>query len=49
MKTARTLINMPAAQGAIGDLFNFKLAPSLTLDVDHGVETQFQKTLVLNT
>ena len=30
MKTARTLINMPAAQGAIGDLFNFKLAPSLT-------------------
>ena len=31
MKTARTLINMPAAQGAIGDLFNFKLAPSLTL------------------
>ena len=31
MKAARTLINMPAAQGAIGDLFNFKLAPSLTL------------------
>ena len=31
MKTARTLINMPAAQGAIGDLYNFKLAPSLTL------------------
>ena len=31
MKTARTLINMPAAQGAIVDLFNFKLAPSLTL------------------
>ncbi|NME83903.1 bifunctional acetaldehyde-CoA/alcohol dehydrogenase [Clostridium sp. SM-530-WT-3G] len=31
MKTARTLINMPASQGAIGDLFNFKLAPSLTL------------------
>lgn len=31
MKTARTLINMPAAQGAIGDVFNFKLAPSLTL------------------
>ena len=31
MKTARTLLNMPAAQGAIGDLFNFKLAPSLTL------------------
>ena len=31
MKTARTLINMPSSQGAIGDLFNFKLAPSLTL------------------
>ncbi|KZL91246.1 bifunctional acetaldehyde-CoA/alcohol dehydrogenase [Clostridium magnum] len=31
MKTGRTIINMPAAQGAIGDLFNFKLAPSLTL------------------
>ncbi len=31
MKTGRTLINMPAAQGAIGDLYNFKLAPSLTL------------------
>ena len=31
MRTGRTLINMPAAQGAIGDVFNFKLAPSLTL------------------
>ncbi|VWL85580.1 bifunctional acetaldehyde-CoA/alcohol dehydrogenase [Oceanivirga miroungae] len=31
MKTGRTLINMPAALGAIGDVFNFKLAPSLTL------------------
>jgi acetaldehyde dehydrogenase/alcohol dehydrogenase len=31
MKTGRTIINMPAAQGAIGDLYNFKLAPSLTL------------------
>ena len=31
MKTARTLVNTPATQGAIGDLFNFKLAPSLTL------------------
>ena len=36
MKTARTLINMPAAQGAIGDLFNFKLAPSLTLGCGSG-------------
>jgi len=31
MKTARILINQPASQGAIGDLYNFKLAPSLTL------------------
>ncbi|WP_143318411.1 bifunctional acetaldehyde-CoA/alcohol dehydrogenase [Clostridium sp. HBUAS56017] len=31
MKTARTLINMPASQGAIGDIYNFMLAPSLTL------------------
>ena len=31
MKTGRILINMPAAQGAIGDLYNFKLEPSLTL------------------
>lgn len=31
MKTGRTLINLPAAHGAIGDLFNFKLKPSLTL------------------
>ncbi|MGI0117695.1 bifunctional acetaldehyde-CoA/alcohol dehydrogenase [Zooshikella sp. RANM57] len=31
MKTGRILINMPASQGAIGDLYNFRLAPSLTL------------------
>ncbi len=31
MKTARTIINMPSSQGAIGDIYNFKLAPSLTL------------------
>lgn len=31
LTTARTLINMPASQGAIGDLYNFRLAPSLTL------------------
>jgi acetaldehyde dehydrogenase / alcohol dehydrogenase len=29
--TGRVLINMPASQGAIGDLYNFKLPPSLTL------------------
>ncbi len=31
MKTARVLVNMPSSQGAIGDIFNFKLEPSLTL------------------
>lgn len=31
MKAGRTLINMPASQGAIGDIFNFKLDPSMTL------------------
>ncbi len=31
MKTCRILINTPAAQGGIGDLYNFKLTPSLTL------------------
>ncbi len=31
MKTCRTLVNMPASQGAIGDVYNFKLDPSLTL------------------
>ncbi len=31
MKTSRTLINMPSSQGAIGDIYNFKLEPSLTL------------------
>jgi len=31
MKTCRILLNTPASHGAIGDLFNFSLAPSLTL------------------
>lgn len=31
VKTARILINMPSSHGAIGDIYNFKLAPSLTL------------------
>ena len=31
IKTCRVLVNTPAAQGGIGDLYNFKLAPSLTL------------------
>ncbi len=31
MKTCRVLINTPSSQGGIGDLYNFKLTPSLTL------------------
>ena len=31
MKTARILINMPSSHGGIGDLYNFNVAPSLTL------------------
>ncbi len=31
VKTSRVLINMPASQGAIGDIYNFRLEPSLTL------------------
>ena len=31
VKTARVLINTPSSQGAIGDLYNFRLDPSLTL------------------
>ena len=31
MKTCRILINTPSSQGGIGDLYNFKLAPSLPL------------------
>lgn len=31
MKTCRILVNTPSSQGGIGDLYNFKLMPSLTL------------------
>ena len=31
MPTGRILINMPSSQGAIGDVYNFRLEPSLTL------------------
>lgn len=31
MKTCRILVNTPSSQGGIGDLYNFNLAPSLTL------------------
>ncbi len=31
MKTGRILVNTPSSHGGIGDLYNFKLSPSLTL------------------
>ncbi len=31
MKTCRILVNTPSSQGGIGDIYNFRLAPSLTL------------------
>ena len=31
MKTCRIVINMPSSQGGIGDIYNFRLLPSLTL------------------
>jgi acetaldehyde dehydrogenase/alcohol dehydrogenase len=31
IKTGRVLVNMPSSQGAIGDIYNFRLEPSLTL------------------
>lgn len=31
MKTCRVLVNTPSSQGGIGDIYNFKLTPSLTL------------------
>jgi acetaldehyde dehydrogenase / alcohol dehydrogenase len=31
METARVLINTPSSQVAIGDLYNFRIDPSLTL------------------
>ncbi len=31
LKAGRLLVNMPSSQGAIGDIYNFKLEPSLTL------------------
>ena len=31
MKTGRIMVNCPTAQGAIGDIYNFKLAPTMTI------------------
>ena len=35
MKTCRILVNTPSSHGGIGDLYNFKLAPALTVGVKH--------------
>ncbi|CNJ51408.1 bifunctional acetaldehyde-CoA/alcohol dehydrogenase [Yersinia enterocolitica] len=49
MKTARILINTPASHGGIGDLYNFKVAPSLTLGCGSWGVTPSLKTSVRNT
>jgi NAD-dependent aldehyde dehydrogenases len=41
VKTSRLLINTPSSQGAIGDLYNFKLDPSLTLGCGTGVAIRY--------
>ncbi len=46
MKTCRVLINTPASQGGIEIFTTLNLLRHLHLDVDHGVETPYQKTLV---
>ncbi|VEB41177.1 Aldehyde-alcohol dehydrogenase [Chromobacterium violaceum] len=46
MKTARILINTPSSQGGIGDLYNFSLAPSLTLAAVPGAATPSPRTSV---
>ena len=49
MRTTTFLINQPTAHGGIGDLFNFALAPSLTLGCGSWGITLYQKTLDQNT
>ncbi len=44
MKTCRILVNTPSSQGGIGDLYNFKLAPSLTLGCGGGAATRCPRT-----
>ncbi len=43
VQTARVLINTPSSQGAIGDLYNFRLDPSLTWDAALGAAIRFLK------
>ena len=44
MKTCRILTNTPSSQGGIGDIYNFKMTPSLTLGCVPGAETPYLKT-----
>ena len=46
MKTCRILVNTPSSQGGIGDLYNFKLAPSLTLGCGSWAATPSLRTWV---
>jgi acetaldehyde dehydrogenase / alcohol dehydrogenase len=52
MQTVRILINTPASQGAIGDLYNFHLDPSLTLGcgtwADNAVSSNVNPSHLLN-
>ena len=45
MKTCRILVNTPSSHGGIGDLYNFKLAPSLTLGCGSWAATVSAKML----
>ena len=44
MKTCRMIINMPSSQGAFGDIYNFRLTPSLTLGCGTWAEIPSRKT-----
>ena len=52
VNTVRMLINTPAAQGAIGDVYNFHLDPSLTLGCgswgDTSVSANVSPSMLLN-
>lgn len=46
MKACRILVNTPSSHGGIGDLYNFKLAPSLTRAAVPTAATLYPKTWV---
>lgn len=49
LHTCRILINTPSSQGGIGDLFNFRLNPSLTLGCGSWGGNAVSENVVLNT